>query len=37
MTDLKPAVLLWSQGATWPAMRDAAQRVDRIGCDHLWT
>ena len=28
---------MWSQGATWPEMRDAAQTVDRLGYDHLWT
>jgi alkanesulfonate monooxygenase SsuD/methylene tetrahydromethanopterin reductase-like flavin-dependent oxidoreductase (luciferase family) len=37
MTDLKCGILLWSQGATWPEMLDAAQRVDRLGYDHLWT
>ncbi len=37
MTDLKLGVLLWSQAATWPEMLDAAQRVDRLGYDSLWT
>ena len=37
MTDLKTGILLWSQGATWPEMLDAAKRVDRLGYDHLWT
>ena len=37
MTDLKTGILLWSQTATWPEMLDAAQRVDRLGYDHLWT
>ena len=37
MTDLKPGILLWSQGATWPEMLDAAKRVDRLGYTHLWT
>jgi alkanesulfonate monooxygenase SsuD/methylene tetrahydromethanopterin reductase-like flavin-dependent oxidoreductase (luciferase family) len=37
MTDLKTGILLWSQGATWPEMLDGAQRVDRLGYDHLWT
>jgi alkanesulfonate monooxygenase SsuD/methylene tetrahydromethanopterin reductase-like flavin-dependent oxidoreductase (luciferase family) len=37
MTDLKTGILLWSQAATWPEMLDAAQRVDRLGYDHLWT
>jgi alkanesulfonate monooxygenase SsuD/methylene tetrahydromethanopterin reductase-like flavin-dependent oxidoreductase (luciferase family) len=37
MTDLKTSILLWSQGATWPEMLDAAKRVDRLGYTHLWT
>ena len=37
MTELKTGILLWSQGATWPEMLDAAKRVDRLGYDHLWT
>jgi alkanesulfonate monooxygenase SsuD/methylene tetrahydromethanopterin reductase-like flavin-dependent oxidoreductase (luciferase family) len=37
MTDLSCGILLWSQGATWPEQLDAAQRVDRLGYDHLWT
>ena len=37
MTDLKTGILLWSQAATWPEMLDAAQRVDRLGYDHIWT
>jgi alkanesulfonate monooxygenase SsuD/methylene tetrahydromethanopterin reductase-like flavin-dependent oxidoreductase (luciferase family) len=37
MTDLKTGILLWSQGATWPEMLDAAKRVDRLGYEHLWT
>jgi alkanesulfonate monooxygenase SsuD/methylene tetrahydromethanopterin reductase-like flavin-dependent oxidoreductase (luciferase family) len=37
MTDLKTGILLWSQAATWPEMVEAAQRVDRLGYDHLWT
>jgi alkanesulfonate monooxygenase SsuD/methylene tetrahydromethanopterin reductase-like flavin-dependent oxidoreductase (luciferase family) len=37
MTDLKLGILLWSQGATWPEMLDAAKRVDRLGYDSLWT
>ena len=35
--DLKLGILLWSQGAAWPEMLDAARRVDRLGYDHLWT
>ncbi|MBA2701869.1 MAG: LLM class flavin-dependent oxidoreductase [Chloroflexi bacterium] len=37
MTDLKTGILLWSQAASWPEMLDAAQRVDRLGYEHLWT
>ena len=37
MTDLKLGILLWSQGASWAEQLDAAQRVDRLGYDHLWT
>jgi len=37
MTDLKTGILLWSQGATWSEQLEAAQRVDRLGYDHLWT
>jgi alkanesulfonate monooxygenase SsuD/methylene tetrahydromethanopterin reductase-like flavin-dependent oxidoreductase (luciferase family) len=37
MTDLKTGILLWSQGASWPEMLDAARRVDRLGYTHLWT
>ena len=37
MTDIKLGILLWSQGATWPEMLDAAKRVDRLGYAHLWT
>ncbi len=36
MTDLKLGILLWSQGASWPEMLDAAKRVDQLGYDHLW-
>jgi alkanesulfonate monooxygenase SsuD/methylene tetrahydromethanopterin reductase-like flavin-dependent oxidoreductase (luciferase family) len=35
--DLKLGILLWSQAASWPAMLDAAKRIDRLGYDHLWT
>ncbi len=37
MPDLKLGILLWSQGATWSEMLDAARRVDRLGYDQLWT
>lgn len=35
--ELKLGILLWSQAATWPEMVEAAERVDRLGYDHLWT
>ena len=34
---LNLGILLWSQGATWPEMLDAAKKVDRLGYEHLWT
>jgi len=37
MSDVKPGILLWSQGASWNEMLDAAKRVDRLGYAHLWT
>jgi alkanesulfonate monooxygenase SsuD/methylene tetrahydromethanopterin reductase-like flavin-dependent oxidoreductase (luciferase family) len=37
MTDLKCGILLWSQAASWPEMLNAAERVDDLGYDHLWT
>jgi alkanesulfonate monooxygenase SsuD/methylene tetrahydromethanopterin reductase-like flavin-dependent oxidoreductase (luciferase family) len=37
MTTLNLGILLWSQGATWPEMLDAAKKVDRLGYNHLWT
>jgi len=37
MPDLKLGILLWSQGAAWTEMLDAAKRVDRLGYDSLWT
>ncbi|MFL5648918.1 MAG: LLM class flavin-dependent oxidoreductase [Chloroflexota bacterium] len=37
MSDVKPGILLWSQGASWTEMLDAAKRVDRLGYAHLWT
>jgi alkanesulfonate monooxygenase SsuD/methylene tetrahydromethanopterin reductase-like flavin-dependent oxidoreductase (luciferase family) len=30
-------ILPWSQAATWPELRDVAQRVDALGYDHLWS
>jgi alkanesulfonate monooxygenase SsuD/methylene tetrahydromethanopterin reductase-like flavin-dependent oxidoreductase (luciferase family) len=37
MSTLNLGILLWSQGATWPEMLDAAKKVDRLGYEHLWT
>ena len=37
MSDLKLGVLLWSQASDWPGFLDAAQRVDGLGYEHLWT
>jgi alkanesulfonate monooxygenase SsuD/methylene tetrahydromethanopterin reductase-like flavin-dependent oxidoreductase (luciferase family) len=36
-TDLKLGILLWSQGATYAEMHDAALRTERLGYEHLWT
>src|SRR4051794_14472316 len=37
MPDVKPGILLWSQGASWTEMLDAAKRVDQLGYPPLWT
>jgi alkanesulfonate monooxygenase SsuD/methylene tetrahydromethanopterin reductase-like flavin-dependent oxidoreductase (luciferase family) len=37
MPNLKTGILLWSQAASWPEVRDASRLVDRLGYDHLWT
>ena len=37
MTELKTGILLWSQASGWPEMTAAAERVDQLGYDHLWT
>jgi alkanesulfonate monooxygenase SsuD/methylene tetrahydromethanopterin reductase-like flavin-dependent oxidoreductase (luciferase family) len=37
MTELKTGILPWSQAASWTEMLDVAQRVERLGYDHLWT
>jgi F420-dependent oxidoreductase-like protein len=34
---LKLGILLWSQATDWPAMREAARRIDALGYDYLWT
>jgi alkanesulfonate monooxygenase SsuD/methylene tetrahydromethanopterin reductase-like flavin-dependent oxidoreductase (luciferase family) len=36
VTKLKLGILLWNQETTWPEMRTTAQRIDRLGYDHLW-
>lgn len=36
MTELKLGILPWSQAASWPELMDVAQRVDRLGYEHLW-
>jgi alkanesulfonate monooxygenase SsuD/methylene tetrahydromethanopterin reductase-like flavin-dependent oxidoreductase (luciferase family) len=37
MPPLSMGVALWSQAADWPGFLAAAQRVDRLGFDHIWT
>ena len=37
MNDFKIGINLWSQGASWADLLDAAQAVDRLGYEHLWT
>ena len=37
MTDFRLGIMLAPQATTWPAMLAAAQRIDRLGYDHLWT
>jgi len=37
MSELKVGINLWSQGATWAELLDAAKDVDRLGYEHLWT
>ena len=34
---VKTGVLVWNQYTDWPAMSDAAKRVDALGYDSLWT
>ncbi len=35
--ELRTGILLWSQGASWQEMVDAARLTERLGYDHLWT
>ena len=37
MSEVKLGVLLWSQATDWPAFERAAQRIDTLGYDSLWT
>ena len=37
MSDVKLGVLLWSQATDWPSFERAAQRVDELGYESLWT
>ncbi len=37
MSEFKIGINLWSQGGTWAELLDAAQRVDDLGYEHLWT
>jgi alkanesulfonate monooxygenase SsuD/methylene tetrahydromethanopterin reductase-like flavin-dependent oxidoreductase (luciferase family) len=34
---VKVGVLVWNQYTDWPAMRHAAERIDALGYDSLWT
>jgi alkanesulfonate monooxygenase SsuD/methylene tetrahydromethanopterin reductase-like flavin-dependent oxidoreductase (luciferase family) len=36
-TRIRSGVLIWNQYTDWPAMRDAALEVERLGADSLWT
>jgi alkanesulfonate monooxygenase SsuD/methylene tetrahydromethanopterin reductase-like flavin-dependent oxidoreductase (luciferase family) len=37
MSDYKIGINLWSQGGTWPELLSAAQAVDDLGYEELWT
>jgi alkanesulfonate monooxygenase SsuD/methylene tetrahydromethanopterin reductase-like flavin-dependent oxidoreductase (luciferase family) len=37
MNDFKIGINLWSQAGSWAELLDAAQAVDRLGYEHLWT
>jgi alkanesulfonate monooxygenase SsuD/methylene tetrahydromethanopterin reductase-like flavin-dependent oxidoreductase (luciferase family) len=34
---IRAGVLVWNQYTSWPAMREAGERVDALGYDSLWT
>jgi alkanesulfonate monooxygenase SsuD/methylene tetrahydromethanopterin reductase-like flavin-dependent oxidoreductase (luciferase family) len=36
VTDVRLGVLLWNQATDWTGYEEAAQRIDRLGYDHLW-
>jgi alkanesulfonate monooxygenase SsuD/methylene tetrahydromethanopterin reductase-like flavin-dependent oxidoreductase (luciferase family) len=37
MTEVKLGALCWNQYTTWPDLREAGIRADRLGFDSLWT
>jgi alkanesulfonate monooxygenase SsuD/methylene tetrahydromethanopterin reductase-like flavin-dependent oxidoreductase (luciferase family) len=37
MSDFKLGILLWSQATDWDSFERAAQKVDQLGYEHLWT
>jgi alkanesulfonate monooxygenase SsuD/methylene tetrahydromethanopterin reductase-like flavin-dependent oxidoreductase (luciferase family) len=37
MAEFKIGINLWSQGGTWAELVETAERVDRLGYEHLWT
>lgn len=37
MHEFKLGINLWSQGGSWTELLEAAQAVDRLGYEHLWT
>src|SRR5215213_7648117 len=37
MTNVKIGINLWSQATSWPDFLAAAERVDHLGYDSLWT
>ena len=37
MTDIRLGAICWNHHATWPALLEAGQRVERLGDDTLWT
>jgi alkanesulfonate monooxygenase SsuD/methylene tetrahydromethanopterin reductase-like flavin-dependent oxidoreductase (luciferase family) len=37
MSEFKVGINLWSQAGSWTELLEAAQAVDRLGYEHLWT